>query len=128
MSDEIKVVIVGAGALPAPTEAALRKAVTGYGRRILEDATRIEEARRLNPGTPMITDTAIALADLNAKNGQLKVPKSGKQRLLSLVEYIMTFASGGFAGYIAKPVGAIGFAICAVVGVLAHASNRTDDA
>jgi hypothetical protein len=75
----------------------------------------------------MITDTTIALADLNARNGQLRSPKSWKQQFASLGEYVAAFASGGFAGYIAKPVGAIGFAVCAVLGVFAHNWNRTHD-
>lgn len=128
MSDEIRLVVVGTGGLPKETRAALERVVTDYGSRILEDATRTERARQLNPGPPMITDTAIALADLNARNGQLKPPRSVKQHALSLAEYVMTFAAGGFAGYIAKPVAAIGFAVCAVVGVFCHTWNSNHGA
>jgi hypothetical protein len=126
VSDELRIMVVGAAALPNASRAALEKAVTDYGARLLEDATRIEKARRLDPGAPMITDTTIALADLNARNGQLRRPRSGKQQVLSVIAYAAAFASGGFAGYIAKPVGAIGFAICAVLGVLAYVGNRND--
>ncbi len=128
MSDEIHLTVVGADRLPQETRAALERVVTDYGARILEDATRTERARQLNPGPPMITDTAIALADLNARNGQLRPPRSAKQNVLSLAEYVMTFAAGGFAGYIAKPVGAIGFAVCAVLGVIFHSWNSSHGA
>ena len=128
MSDELRVMIAEAGNLPGPTRAALEKAIADYGRRVLADATSIEKARRLDAGTPMITDTTIVLADLNARNGQLKSLRSWKQQAISLGEYVATFAAGGFAGYIAKPVGAIGFAVCAVLGVLAHNWNSSHGA
>lgn len=127
MSDEIHIAVVGVDRLPEPARAALEKAVMEYGHSILEDATRMEKARQVNPGPPMITDTTIALADLKAKNGQLKLPRSAKQNLMSLGEYIMLFASGGFAGYIAKPPGAIGFAVCAVIGVALHSWNSSHE-
>jgi len=128
MSDELRVIIAEAGSLPAPTHAALERVITEYGRRVLADATSIEKARRIDAGSPMITDTTIILADLNARNGQLKSSKSWKQQAMSLAEYAATFASGGFAGYIAKPFGAIGFAVCAVLGVLAHNWNSNHGA
>jgi hypothetical protein len=125
MSDELHVMIAEAGNLPGPTRAALEKAIADYGHRVLADAISIEKARRLDGGSPMVTDTAVALADLNARNGQTKSSKSWKQLAMSLAEYVATFASGGFAGYITKPFGAVGFAVCAVLGVLAHNWNSS---
>jgi hypothetical protein len=125
MAEEIRITVAGSGRLAKEARAALEKAVTDYGCRILEDATRTEKARQLNPGPPMITDTTIALADLNAKNGLLRPVRSFKQNLVSLVELAMVFASGGFAGYIAKPFGAIGFAVCAVAGLICHNWNSS---
>ncbi|WP_329085113.1 hypothetical protein OG979_22305 [Actinomadura citrea] len=126
MADELRIEIPGAAGLQEPSRIALEKAITDHGRRVLTDAESIENARRLSPGTPMITDAAIALADLNARNGQLRQQVPVKAKMMSTVGYIATFASGGFAGYIAKPVGAIGFAVCAVIGVMMHTWKKSD--
>jgi hypothetical protein len=125
--DELHIEVKRAGDLPDLSRRALEKALADYGNRLMQDAESIENARRLTPGTPMITDAAIVLADLNARNSQMRRKPTRKFRAMSTLEYAATFASGGFVGYIAKPIGAAGFALCAVLGILLHSLKKEDD-
>jgi hypothetical protein len=129
MSDELRVVIKKYDDLPKPSQLALEKVLADYGMLIMQAAESIEKARRATSRgpAPMVTDTALVLADLNVRNGQIKHVPTMRFKVFSILEYAATFAGGGFAAYISKPSGAIGFAICAVLAILMHTTKKGDD-
>jgi hypothetical protein len=124
VADELRIIVKKSEELPDLPRLALEKALAEYGDRLMQNAEIIEKTRRATPGRPMITDTAIALADLNARNGQFKRAPSTKFKVMSIIEYAATFGAGAFAGYISKPFGAAGFAVCAVLAILMHSTKK----
>jgi hypothetical protein len=124
-SDDLSLTLAGFGRLPEPAKQKLSELVRKYGTEILAEASRLEERWRTDEtGEPEITARDVAdAAVVVQRTPHVKPTRRG--RLLDLTAFAAAFIGGVFGNNIATPVGAVGFAICAGVGIAAYANRGT---
>jgi hypothetical protein len=118
--DELRLHLPGVGQLRPPARAKLEELALERTARALGEAGRLEAEWRSDPGAePEITARDIADAFRFADR---VAPKklSLRQRVFDVVAFAAAFIGGVFGNAITTPVGAVGFAISVVVGVVAY--------
>jgi hypothetical protein len=122
-ADEFELSLRGYGRLAPPARAKVREVLEARGERALSEAARLESEWRGDPGDqPEITardvSDAFRLMDRIAPR-----KKTRRQQSCDVTAFASAFFGGVFGNNISTPVGAVGFAICALIGILAY-SNR----
>lgn len=125
-ADDVGLELPGFGRLPDPARDKLTELLLTHGAEILREASRLEERWRTDEnGTPEITARDVSDAAIMVQRAPAR-RKSKQFKLLELFAFSATFIGGVFGNQISTPVGAVGFAICAAVGIAAYA-NRGDE-
>lgn len=117
--DELKVNVSGYGRLGSPAKAKLHEIVSNRPARALGEASRLESDWRSDTSaTPEIT--AKDIEDAFRFIERAPAPKKTRfQRICDTVAFMTVFVGGVFTNNIDTPGGAIGFALCAVIAVVA---------
>lgn len=123
--DEVSLKLPGFGRLPDPAKLKLLDVLSQHASEIMDEASRLESRWRTDEnGEPEITSRDIADAAVVARRSPNK-RRSVKAKNCEVIAFGAAFIGGVFGNSITTPVGAVGFAVCALVGVTAY-TNRGD--
>lgn len=124
-SDEVKLKLPGYGLLSEPARQQFHRGLGDYAAEVLAESSRLEERWRTDGAEPQITSRDVSDAFVLI-NRLPKSRKSTRTRVCDTIAFASAFIGGVFGNMISTPQGAIGFSICAFVGVIAY-TNRGDE-
>jgi len=125
-TDELRLTLPGSARLPELARQKLEDVLTESGNDVLAEASRLESRWRTDSsGEPEITSRDVADAATIAHRAPTKKANT-RFRALDATAFVMAFVGGVFGNNITSPVGAVGFAVCAFIGVIAF-TNRGGD-
>jgi hypothetical protein len=124
--DIISLKISGCGRLPEPARQKFDEVLSQYAKEVLDEASRLESQWRPDhDGESEITSRDVVDASRFARRSPSS-KRSTRDRILDTVAFAAAFIGGVFGNNITTPVGAVGFAACALVGIIAY-TNRSSE-
>ena len=125
--DEVKLTLLGSSRLPDLAHQKLLDVLSEFGNDVIAEAGRLEARWRTDSaGEPEITSRDVTdAATISHRAPPTKKPDT-RYRVLDATAFAAAFVGGVFGNNISTPVGAVGFAVCAFIGVVAF-TNRGGD-